>query len=164
MKFYAGIDLHANNNVLAVLNDSGQLVCQRRLSNVVAVVIGELERFQSALVGVVVESTFNWYWLVDGLQAAGYHAHLANTTAIQPYQGIKYTNDLTDARWLAEMLRQKILPEGGLPVSGRGEFTGTAAGWTQAGAVGATAHQPDRVSANAFGAGPRTPAQPQQGA
>jgi transposase len=112
MRFYAGIDLHANNNVLAVLNDSGQLVCQRRLSNVVAVVIGELERFQSALVGVVVESTFNWYWLVDGLQAAGYQVHLANTTAIQPYQGIKYTNDLTDARWLAEMLRQKILPEG----------------------------------------------------
>ena len=76
--FYAGIDLHANSNVLAVLNDSGQLVCQRRLSNVVAVVIGELERFQSALVGVVVESTLNWYWLVDGLQAAGYPVHLAD--------------------------------------------------------------------------------------
>ena len=114
MKFYAGIDLHANNNVLAVLNETGQLVCQRRLSNVVSVVAQELERFRSGLVGVVVESTFNWYWLVDGLQAAGYRVHLANTTAIQPYQGIKHTNDLSDARWLAQMLRQKILPEGGI--------------------------------------------------
>ena len=33
------------------------------------------------LAGVAVESTFNWYWLVDGLQAAGYPMRLVNTTA-----------------------------------------------------------------------------------
>jgi len=26
----------------------------------------------------VVESTFNWYWLVDGLMDNGYRVHLAN--------------------------------------------------------------------------------------
>src|SRR5262249_26819755 len=55
---------------------------------------------------------FNWYWLVDGLMAAGYRVHLANTTAIQQYKGLKYTDDAHDARWLAKMLRLGILPEG----------------------------------------------------
>ena len=30
---------------------------------------------------MVVESTYNWYWLVDAMQAAGYRVHLANTEA-----------------------------------------------------------------------------------
>jgi transposase len=61
---------------------------------------------------VVVESTYNWYWLVDGLMEAGYRVHLANPAAIQQYSGLKYTNDQSDARWLAPLLRLGILPEG----------------------------------------------------
>jgi transposase len=30
-----------------------------------------------------VESTFNWYWLVDGLMEAGYAARLVNTAAVR---------------------------------------------------------------------------------
>jgi transposase len=61
---------------------------------------------------VVVESTFNWYWLVDGLMEAGYRVHLANTAAIQQYAGLKHTDDHSDARWLAHMLRLGLLPKG----------------------------------------------------
>jgi len=60
----------------------------------------------------VVESTYNWYWLVDGLMEAGYHVHLANPAAMQQYNGLKYTDDRSDARWLAHLLRLGILPEG----------------------------------------------------
>ena len=62
--------------------------------------------------GVVVESTYNWYWLVDGLMAAGYRVHLATPAALQQYNGLKYTNDHSDARWLAHLLRLGVLPEG----------------------------------------------------
>jgi transposase len=62
--------------------------------------------------GVVVESTYNWYWLVDGLMEAGYRVHLANPAAIQQYNGLKYTDDHSDARWLAHLLRLGVLPEG----------------------------------------------------
>jgi hypothetical protein len=60
----------------------------------------------------VVESTDNWYWLVEGLMEAGYRVHLANPAAMQQYSGLKYTNDHSDARWLAHVLRLGILPEG----------------------------------------------------
>ncbi len=61
---------------------------------------------------MVVESTFNWYWLVDGLMDAGYRLHLANPAAIQRYKGLKYSDDGTDAAWLAHLLRLGLLPEG----------------------------------------------------
>jgi transposase len=63
-------------------------------------------------VGIVVESTYNWYWLVDALMEEGYKVHLANPAAIQQYSGLKHGDDKHDAFWLAEMLRLGILPEG----------------------------------------------------
>lgn len=43
---------------------------------------------------------------------ADYRVHLANPTAIQQYSGLKYTDDNSDARWLAHLLRLGVLPEG----------------------------------------------------
>ena len=57
------------------------------------------------------EATYNWYWLVDGLMEAGYRDHLANTAAIVQYQGLKFTDDASDAHWLAKLLRLGFLPE-----------------------------------------------------
>jgi transposase len=71
-----------------------------------------LEPFKGSLQAVVVESTYNWYWLVDGLQEEGYKVHLANPSAIKQYEGLKHTDDKWDSFWLAHMKRLNILPEG----------------------------------------------------
>src|SRR5918999_568838 len=75
-------------------------------------IVEQLSPYRSSIEGVVVESTYNWYWLVDGLMEQGYRVHLANTAAIQQYEGLKYTDDHSDARWLAHMLRLGVLPQG----------------------------------------------------
>jgi transposase len=62
--------------------------------------------------GVAVESTYNWYWLVDGPQDAGFALHLVNTAAVKQYDGLKYSGDFSDARHLAHLLRLGILPTG----------------------------------------------------
>jgi len=112
MQLYSGIDLHSNNCVIAIIGDNQQSVLNKRLSNDLGQIIQLFQPFKDALQGIVVESTYNWYWLVDGLLDAGFKVHLANTTAIQQYKGIKCTDDHTDAQWLAELLRLNILPEG----------------------------------------------------
>ena len=58
------------------------------------------------------ESTYNWYWLVDGLTEKGHEFISPTTAAIQQYNGLKYTDDHSDARWLAHLLRLGVLPEG----------------------------------------------------
>src|SRR5208282_570284 len=109
---YSGIDLHSNNSVVAVIDDADRVVAQKRLPNEITKIVGFLSRWKSELAGVVVESTYNWYWLVDGLQDAGFHVHLANTAAVKQYDGLKHSGDETDAHHLAHLLRLGILPTG----------------------------------------------------
>jgi transposase len=109
---YAGCDLHGNNNLIGIIDGEGKRVFKRRLSNDLVLIRDTLKPFRKELVGIVVESTYNWYWLVDGLMEEGYRVHLANPSAIQKYSGLKHGDDKHDAFWLAEMLRLGILPEG----------------------------------------------------
>ena len=111
-QLYVGIDLHSNNNYLAIIDEQDKRIYKHRWPNEADVVLAELEPFKESIVGIVVESTFNWYWLVDILMDEGYKLHLANPTAIQKYKGLKYSNDNHDAFWLAHLLRLGILPEG----------------------------------------------------
>jgi transposase len=112
MKLYAGIDLHANNNYLAIIDEKDTRLYKKKLPNQPDVILAELEPFKNEISGIVVESTFNWYWLVDLLMDNSYHLHLANPAAIQKYKGLKHMDDNHDAFWLAHLLRLKILPEG----------------------------------------------------
>lgn len=112
MKLYGGIDLHSNNSVVHLVDENGTLVLKKRLANDLAMMLALLQPYIDSIVGLVVESTYNWYWLVDGLMDAGYKVHLANTAAIQQYSGLKHGDDDSDANWLANMLRLGILPEG----------------------------------------------------
>ena len=112
MKLYGGIDLHSNNCVFNLVDEEGQVHLKKRLINSLDAILDLLDPYRDVLVGLVVESTYNWYWLVDGLMEADYKIHLANTTAIQQYSGLKHGDDDSDANWLANMLRLGILPEG----------------------------------------------------
>jgi transposase len=111
-ELYAGCDLHGNSNLVGIIDGEGKRVFKKNLSNNLPLIRDALKPFQRELVGIVVESTYNWYWLVDGLMEEGYRVHLANPSAIQQYSGLKHGDDKHDAFWLAEMLRLGILPEG----------------------------------------------------
>ncbi len=112
MELYAGIDLHSNNSVVSVLDENDRVVFAKRLPNDLAAIIAALRSCSGKLHGVAVESTYNWYWLVDGLQDAGFALHLVNTAAVKQYDGLKYSGDFSDARHLAHLLRLGILPTG----------------------------------------------------
>jgi transposase len=112
MELYAGIDLHSNNSVVTVLDEQDRTMFAKRLPNDLAVIVSALRSCAGTLRGVAVESTYNWYWLVDGLQDAGFAVHLVNTAAVKQYDGLKHAGDFSDAQHLAQMLRLGILPTG----------------------------------------------------
>ena len=112
MAMYGGIDLHANNCWVSVLDGELRTQASTRVPNEIDRVIEVLEPFRRELAGVVVESTWNWYWLVDGLMDDGFCVHLANPSALKQYEGLKYTDDRNDARFLAKALALGILPTG----------------------------------------------------
>src|SRR5258707_1018049 len=111
-KVMAGMDLHSNNVVVGIMDLDGKRVAHRMLECRLAEVTKFLAPYKKRLEQVAVESTFNWYWLVDGLRASGYPVVLANPAAMEQYSGIKHADDTNDAFFLAELLRLKILPTG----------------------------------------------------
>ncbi len=113
MQLYAGLDLHSRNTYIGIMNKEFKRVFGKRVSNNLPLILTTLDPFQDQLKGIVVESTFNWYWLIDGLTDAGYQCvHLANPSAMKQYEGIKHTDDQHDAFFLAQMLILGILPQG----------------------------------------------------
>ena len=112
MKTYAGIDLHSSNNYLGIIDQRDQRLFDGRLPNDLERILNALQTYKDTLQAVVVESTYNWYWLVDGLQEHGYPVLLANPAAIKQYEGLKHTDDKSDALFLAHLQRLGILPTG----------------------------------------------------
>ena len=113
MELYSGLDLHSTNTYIGILDTDFKRVFKKRVSNNLDLIVETLEPFKDQLKGLVVESTYNWYWLVDGLMDAGYGCvHLANPSAIKQYEGLKHSDDKHDAYFLAQLLILGILPQG----------------------------------------------------
>ena len=111
-KVMAGIDVHSNNIVVGLVDSEGKRLAQQKLPCELQEVLLFLGPFRKRLAQVAVESTYNWYWLVDGLQAEGYPVVLANPAKMDQYSGIKHADDKNDAFFSAELLRLGILPTG----------------------------------------------------
>ena len=112
MKHYIGIDLHSNNHFVSIIDQQDNRIVERRLKNDLAQTLKLIAPFKASIQSIAIESTFNWYWLVDGLIKNGYQVELVNTIAVQQYSGLKHTDDKSDAFWLAHLLRLGILPTG----------------------------------------------------
>ncbi|HEY5212791.1 MAG TPA: IS110 family transposase [Acidobacteriaceae bacterium] len=112
MKLYSAIDLHSNNSVLVIMDERDRVVYEGRLPNELPAILAQLAPHRRKIQAIAVESTYNWYWLVDGLMEAGYTLKLVNTAAVKTYDGLKYTGDEHDARHLAHLLRLGVLPTG----------------------------------------------------
>lgn len=110
MLLYAGMDLHGDNVFCSVMDEKFSIVFEQRFPNVLKTILGGLAPFRERLAAVVVESTYNWYWLVDGLLEHKYPAMLANPALMQTNIGLKDANDKTDARFIAKQAAMGVLP------------------------------------------------------
>lgn len=114
MENILGIDLHSNNGYYGIIEPDGKRVFQKRLPNDLPTVLSALGPYKETITSIVVESTYNWYWLVDGLMENGYNdrVQLANPAGFKPYKGLKHADDKTDTFFLTELERLGILPVG----------------------------------------------------
>ena len=79
--------------MVSVTDKEDRVAAEMRLPNDLAKILALLEPWREEIAGVVVESTFNRYWLVDGLQAAGFKVHLTNTKEIKKYEVFKHRGE-----------------------------------------------------------------------
>jgi transposase len=106
------MDLHSSNTVIGIIDEKRKHLIDRKLPNDPELIRNFLKPYKPELKGIVVESTYNWYWLADLLQEDGYRVHLSHPVANEQYKGLKHSNDKHEAFWLAELLSLGILKEG----------------------------------------------------
>src|SRR5437016_1079526 len=109
MKFYCGIDLSARDCHVCVIDEQLKIVIEQKLRNELPGIIKLLQPYKAKL-KIVVESTFNWYWLIDGLQAEGFEVVLAHTLGLYLITGAKVKTDRRDAYSLAKLLLVGAVP------------------------------------------------------
>jgi transposase len=114
MKIMTGIDLHSNNALCGLMDETGQRLVHKKLPCDLPAILQLLAPYKERIHAVAIESTYNWYWLADGLQDHGYRVLLANPARMKPYDGLKHTDDVSDAFFLTELMRLNILPTGHL--------------------------------------------------
>lgn len=112
MDTYVGLDLHGDNVYCGISDENDKRLYEKRLPCDIEAISNALEPYRDCLKGVAVESTFNWYWLVDGLKERSFPVRLASPSGMEQYNGLKHGNDKSDSFFLAKMMRLGILPEG----------------------------------------------------
>lgn len=108
--FYCGIDLHARTSQICIIDEEGRRVDKANLKNDLSLILRFLKPYGKGL-RIVIESTINWYWIVDGLKEAGYDVRLAHTLGLYMITGAKVKTDRRDAFKLARLLRMGEIPE-----------------------------------------------------
>ena len=71
MKIMVGIDLHSNNALCGLMDENGRRLLHKQLPCDLAAILHLLKPYRQRIATIAVESTYNWYWLVDGLQDHG---------------------------------------------------------------------------------------------
>src|SRR5260370_20376629 len=87
-KVVAGMDLHSNNVMIGVMEMGGKRLASRKVPCKLDQVVKFLAPYKKRLERVAEESTYNWYWLVDGLQALKYPFGLGNSYCMQQYSRV----------------------------------------------------------------------------
>jgi transposase len=111
--YYTGIDLHSNMMVFDTIDEQGLSVKQAKISNNIYHVLDYFNAISKEFSGhrVVVESTLNWYWLVDLLNDHGINTRLAHAARLSAIKNSKVKTDKIDAKTLAQLLRLNFIPD-----------------------------------------------------
>lgn len=113
------MDLHSNNVAVCVVQNSvnknqklvGKVIARKTIP--LNRDLTELQEFLSRYCShfaheATVESTYNWYRLADLFEHKGWNLRLADPTTVKRNK-VKYSDDLTDAEFLAEQMRLNAL-------------------------------------------------------
>ncbi|MBV8941972.1 MAG: IS110 family transposase, partial [Solirubrobacterales bacterium] len=105
-----GIDLHRSRSHVAVIGDEGDVLLSRRIVNDPATFLELLAEIDGEC-RIALEATYDWEWLADVLQGAGYELHLAHPLRTKAIASARVKTDAVDAKTLAHLLRTAMLPE-----------------------------------------------------
>jgi transposase len=108
-KYVCGIDLHAQTMAICIMDKNGKVLVKKSIKCTIDLLMELLKPYRKRI-SVGVESTYNWYWLLDGLKRHKVPCFLGHALYIKYRCGNKHKNDPVDARGIADLLRTNRFP------------------------------------------------------
>jgi transposase len=108
-RFYCGIDLHTKTMHVCILDNDGDVVCDRNIACCPKAFLKTIAPLGDGIV-VGVECMFSWYWLADLCQAENIPFVLGHALYMRLIHGGKGKNDRIDAGKIARLLRGGTFP------------------------------------------------------
>lgn len=108
-KYVCGIDLHSKILSACVMDMAGRIVKRKVLDCQPQQVLDFLAPWGRDIT-IGVESTYNWYWLVDTLNRYQIPNCLGHALYIKRKMSLKHKADSVDAKGLADLLRTNQFP------------------------------------------------------
>ncbi|NOZ72775.1 MAG: IS110 family transposase [Chloroflexi bacterium] len=108
-KYYCGIDLHARNMYLCVLDQQADVCLLKNIKSRPTPFLDTIEPFMDNVV-VAVECMFTWYWLADLCYENDIPFVLGHALYMKAIHGGKAGNDRIDARKIAGLLKGGMFP------------------------------------------------------
>jgi transposase len=109
-KFYCGVDMHAKTSYICILNQAGTIQLRRNIPNNFQMFKYFVKPYLPDL-AIGVESTYNYYWLLDGCSDSGLRFYLGHALYMKAISGNKKKNDPLDALTIANLMRSNFFPE-----------------------------------------------------
>jgi transposase len=110
-RFYCGIDLHARQMYLCVLDSDGKIQLHRNMPTTVEALEGALAPYAGSDLVVGCECVFTWYWIADFCDQRHIPFVLGHALYMRAIHGAKTKNDKIDSRKIAMLLRSGMLPQ-----------------------------------------------------
>lgn len=111
---YVGLDVHKKNNQACVMDESGNIVQEKRFLNK----IEELDEFLESIPDdskIVMEACSVWEPIFDYIEEKGFDVSLAHPLKVRLIAEAKVKTDKVDARALAHLLRADLIPKSYVP-------------------------------------------------
>ena len=109
MKYYIGCDAHKKYSIFTAIDEGGRFTPAKRVEHDRNSFRSFLEALPPAST-IAVESTGNWYWLVDEMEKAGHKPSLVHPAKAKLMMGQINKTDKLDAQGLAILARNGTLP------------------------------------------------------
>ncbi|MHB8640862.1 MAG: IS110 family RNA-guided transposase [Candidatus Acidiferrales bacterium] len=114
MQQFIGCDAHKRFSVFVAVDEQGRASKPVRIEHLREHYADFLKQLPPES-EIAIESTGHWYWMVDEMERAGHHVHLANPMEAKKRMGKTNKTDALDAKGLAILLRNGTLPESWIP-------------------------------------------------
>jgi len=114
MKYYIGCDAHKKYSVFVMRDERNKVSQPVRVEHEKEIYRRYLETLPAGS-PIAVETTGNWYWIVDAMEQAGHHPALAHAAKSKLMMGHTNKTDKLDAGGLAALLRNGTLPTVWIP-------------------------------------------------